>query len=384
MRFACVWVLAAGCADPGEQVTGATLVTVADVDGVVTVTGPGYSMGFAADGVRMPSRFVVDGQETFGNDTDVCARESNAGIGLIPAVNANSETQGQIQSTLVRRLDGPLVAKIDVTYEVAYSCDDALQTLSGTSHFSFFPSGRIVRFDEHVVPASDTLPPSAACGCQNTTPPGAYTFTSYWAFSPTGAIQANGFGEQQAKGAVVGNACTIYSDRAIAVNPDTEGKTRLSPHDAASHVFEFDSAVTSLTNEERFLFSALQVSTADSLGVGNCTDLVLQLVDEPLVIGDEEAAPTASDGINAGIYVGKMPHPAKFEIELPAGGTIVPGGFAVAVNLGGATRGTVTKNPPIDRDGPVAFTQTDDQGNTLFYFPEPLEPAQTITIEPIF
>ncbi|MEO8701903.1 MAG: hypothetical protein ABI867_17795 [Kofleriaceae bacterium] len=387
MRRVCLLVLVTSCVESPEQITGASFVTVTDVDGDVTVNGPTYSMGFASSGVRMPNRFVLDGKETFAIDSvDTCANESNAGIGVFPAVNANSETQFVSRSTLVRRLEGPVVAKIDVTYEVDYSCNAMLQTLSGTSHFIFFPSGRIVRFDEHVLPASEPLPASPQCGCQDASPGGAYTFSSYWAFNPENATLADGFGAPRAKGDLTGNACTIYPDRAIGIAPGMEGQTRLAPHSAASHVFEFVSEAASLVNEEQFLFTALQVSPADSLGPGDCTELVLQLVDEPINIGGEcdantDACPRTG---NDAIYVGTTPHPNPFDIKLPPGGTTIPGGFAVAVNLGGATRGIVTKSPPIDRDGPVAFTQADDQGNILFYFPEPLDATQTITIEPIF
>lgn len=379
MRRACfLAALAAGCEDPG-QLESPTLVTLTDVGGVVTVTTPVYTMSFSATGVRMPDRLIVEGQEMFGVDRDVCARESRAGIAVFPAVVAAAGMQGTAtRSGLVHPLDGPIVAKVAVDYEVDYSCSDTRQTLKGTSLFTFFPTGRITRFDQMVEPSTTPLELSPQCGCQDSASPNNYFFTSYWAFTPTGATMVDEFGVEHGQGDVVrGLACTIYPDRALGVIFD-ESTSRLAPNDAAAHVHDFVGGEPSLSNEAKFLGSTVQIVTQDGLGPPDCGSLLGQAVFSALNIGNDLLPNPGVDGI----YTSPTPHPTTFEVRLPSGGTTLPAGFAIAVDLGGAEHAVLTRDPAPAAGNPVAFTQRDENGRFVFVFPEALDETQKITIEP--
>jgi hypothetical protein len=371
-------VLLAGCADPGTFVAGPALVTVTDNAGRVTVTTPNYTIDFAPTGVRMPDRFVVEGEEMFGTDPELCNKESFAGIGVFPAVNAIAGDQGTAQrSTLDHPMTGPFIAKVNVSYEVDYECGGP-QTLKGQTLFTFFPTGRIVREDRGVQPSSTTLTKTANCGCQQgANPPSDLFFTSYWAFTRSDAEQVNNEGTVVTEG--VDQACNIYPDRAIAISwQGQDPTTRIGPNAAASFVYDLASGVDSLPAAPRGLFSGIQVSTANGLARTECNDLLLHLADGPIMIANELLEFTGIDGI----YRPKNPHPDTFDI-VTDGANPVPAGFAASIDLGGATHAVVTRTPAkpdfvlVQREEGVA-----DDKHFIFVFPDGLAPGEKITIEP--
>jgi len=132
------------------NIRGARTLMLTDDD---TVQGDGFVMKFSPTGVRLPSSLVHGDTEVFAAST--CPNPSRVGVSIEPfetAVGGRLPVGFDSTRNFTEvKLRGPAVAQIAVTYDVPYSCAGP-QSLRGTSTFTMFPSGRIVRND--VVQAS--------------------------------------------------------------------------------------------------------------------------------------------------------------------------------------------------------------------------------------
>ena len=367
----------AGCASI-DSAPGLVTPAITVTNDPVVVSGPALELDFSATGTHMPDHLKSsDGTELLGSD-DPCTGSSQIGFAVSPAVSAVAGMTGTgVQSTVSVVESGPVLAKVHVAFAVNYACPNA-ETLQGTSDFTIFPSGRIVREDLNVQPSTDTLEKTGTCGCQQESDAANFKnfyFGTFYAFDPTGATQVQADGTAVPDGVFA--ACTMYAQRAVAVQFDqfqSGVSTRYHAQKTASHAYDWASDQTELAPAQQGTTSAIFVSNKAPASLAECGGLIGRLADVPLAIGTETPAKTGHDGV----YRAITPHPEPFVIK-PVTDNIPPG-FAIAVDLGGADHATIVRSP--DLGTPPAMVQREQGTTFLIYFPDGLAPGETITITP--
>ncbi|HEY5938705.1 MAG TPA: hypothetical protein VIU61_28835 [Kofleriaceae bacterium] len=364
---------------------GDDVVTVAYQNGGVQVRGPIteggvplYEMTFpdTSDEIGMPDSFKIGGRETLSLPPDDCNRERRIGVALFPA---GVVTSGDIasfggESNVETIVEAPGLAKVRVTYDIDYQCP-TLQTFSGESIFTFFPSGRIVREDIEISPSSSTIDPQGAnfaCGCGFTDIP--FYFTSFWSFDANGSDEQVDANNMEPRDGITSQACTMYPTHGVGVAwPDAS--TRFHPSVASTHVYDFLANQQSIPEgESGSVTSAVQVHDGVRTP-GTCGNMLAQLADPRLLVGDEQLGSTDHDGI----YRPSEEHDDTTVLTTDDG---IPGSWAISINLGGATHGRVTRSPPLD-DFVRFHADPESEGNTVFVFLQGLAPGESITIEPL-
>lgn len=375
------------CANvPDPPDFGPDLVSVTRAAGGLTVRGPLtvanqplFEMSFPSptEGVPMPDSLKVGDRETLRLAPDGCNSESRIGVALFPAGVAVSGALDPALTVadagLETLVEAPGMVKVSVTYAVDYTCPDP-ETLSGQTVFTFFPSGRIVRQDLNIKPSTDPLDPGGqaiTCGCAPAEVP-RFFFTSFYAFDDAG-VQLDANDTMPPADNTTKEACTMFETHGVGVSWPTPN-VRYRPNAAASHVFDFEANASTVSNAPRTVTSAIQVHDGPHTS-GTCAQVLAQLADLPIRIGDERLLMTANDGI----YRPTKPHASETEIR--PDGTAIPGSFAVSINLGGARHADVYREP--DRaDFYRIHRDPETPGNFVFVFLDGLEEGESITIEP--
>ncbi|HEX7701237.1 MAG TPA: hypothetical protein VF403_10955, partial [Kofleriaceae bacterium] len=334
-----VWVLllVAACADvpTPPQFDGPGLVVSTDSIGthVDSYNSNIFSFIFSATGAKLPIYLTANGEDYLGTST-ACAADSGVGFTIAPALTVAGGSPAS--TSMLTVIDpGPGVVKVRVAFNSAYSCPTATAII-GTSDFTIFPSGRIVREDS-VTPTTQELTPSATCGCASAQQN--FTFSSAWTFDGAGATQV-----QEDNSAVAPDvflACTMYGAThpglGVSFANITGSHTRFHTGATATHAIDFDADATSLATDTKPMTSALQIGAATE----TCHQLLVPLVDVPLQIGAQTYAYTDHDGVYRDVNGGA--HTAAFDIVATT--KPVPPGFAVSVDLGGADHATIVKTP---------------------------------------
>jgi hypothetical protein len=379
-----VWalILVSACADAPTppQFDGPGLVASTDsingtrVDSYNDNTN-GFSFLFSTTGAMLPSALYANGENYLGTST-ACADDSGIGFTIAPALTVAGGSPASTSTVTV--IDpGPGVAKVRVEFNSAYSCP-AATAISGTSDFTFFPSGRIVREDS-VTPTTQVLAPSATCGCASAQQN--FTFSSAWTFDGVGATQVQDDNSPVAPDVFL--ACTMYGTTypglGVSFANISGAHTRFHTGATATHAIDFAADATSLTTDTKQMTSAIQIGTMQkgtSVVTETCHELLVPLVDVPLQIGTETYPYTDHDGIYRDVNGGA--HTEAFDIVATT--APVPPGFAVSLDLGGADPATTVRTP--DLGVAVGIPQHEADTHYLIFFPDGLGVGETITITP--
>lgn len=372
-----------GCANTPPALFNEPVIRVTEVETEgVRVFAPTFELDFAASNLRLPEHLIVNHVDVLGAD-DPCAGESRVGLAVTPAIQASAGgSAGRSVSTVLAR--GPAMAKVSVSYEISYTCPGS-ERMTGTTEFTIFPSGRIIREDIQVSPSSDTLTITGRCGCRSETDvsPKEFVFSSYWAFDPTGATQVDNNGNAVDKIAAdqLYRACTKYNQHAIGVAWLVEDmvpkpSARFHGHRTASHRLDFPPSVSDrmmLAPDRKSVRSAIQISVAPLAQGSDCEAVLAALADVPLTIGSTVFEKTSHDGI----YRDDAIHNTPFDVV--AGDVAVPAGFAISVDLGGANHAAISHD---QAGSPVATVQRELGNRFVIVFRDGLAPGERLTIEP--
>jgi len=365
----CVLVcsVVASCASP-EPRAGEPVISV--VASHVISSGPiAYDLGFATIGLPMPEHLMFGGTDWIANG-EACALESGVGVNLYPAIRAIASSDGGDLpsatgvSGLVVEMAGPAVARVRARWAVDYTCEGHTNTASGDALFTLFPTGRIIRHDQHVIGSNVGLNGgSGACGC---TGGGSYFLTSSWAFpdSVTNTSEQGAALPEPAPGVV--RACAIDHEHGIALAwPDDH--TRIHPNGANAWVYDWTNNATTITVGEHELVTRMQLGS-----IGDCATLLAGLAAPELQIAGHPTSLSAD-----GIYEVAGTPAGTFTIETAGA---VPAGWAVEVDLGGATH--VKLHGGADESAGWYVLQRDPIAmRTLIYFRDALAAGSTITVE---
>lgn len=383
------------CADPGATPSFPTLVEVRTPDNVQTDllidvknldTGDlGYVVAFH-NGHGLPTTLSYNSQSQILGEGPP-PFETLIGTAIFPgAIAAGPLAQAPADVLVV--LDGPAVAQTKVTYSVPYECNGMPQHLSGTSTFTFFPGGRIVRFDNAT--ANDTALERAMTTNDFTCNAGMMNdsvlfFTSFWTFLDMSSMITTPDGtaiDTGAQGFIDYNqssACFRYPDLGVHIGIRYTGsQTRvidnvevMRPDAGSADRFVFDFARNPPMLDAGFqdeVGSAIQLSPS---AVATCQSLLDPLEDRGVFVNDR-TTPLDRDGIysdSGGNYGDR--------VTIQAGSRGLLPGFVVAlagvhghlrVASSGAGQFYV---PQLDRDGQ----------RTLIWFRDALEPGATIEVE---
>jgi len=385
MRCATFLGVLVGCATPSEPLLIGDPPIKVSSGPPVRVSGPDYEMEFSPTGVYLPSSLLVGASrvEALGS-SDECGLD-HAGIAILPALAISASTRSfAARSEIATPLTGPAVARVHVTFEVDYMCP-GLETAAGAVDFTFFPSGRIVRHDLEIRPSTNRLGLVGNCGCQHVTNPSDFQplyFWSYWAFTKDEArkqVRRDG-SEVTSADSNVPESCTMYAARSVGVRwtPLSEDtNVVLDGSDTADHFFEWptDPNREHLDPTPQSVSSAIQLSNRPWSAPSDCAGVLDALAMPPLATGDELLASTDPDGI----YRDPARHTSAFTIK-PLSDSI-PAGFAVSVDLGGASHATLTRSPDAER---VGIVQREAGDRFLIVFDAGLAPSESVTIDPSF
>ena len=264
-RWVVFAVVAGACAAKPANPIGGALLDVDRTTGRVSTTGAApiqFSIEFADHGIRMPQSLFLGGVDRLG--TDDCPFASGIGIGVFPALTAAAPQRNGADATSTLTVDwaGPVVARVEVAWSAPYTCSGGAQEADGTSRFTIFPNGRIVRYDIAKPSTTMLVRDGAACGCGADSDLG---FMTFWTFTHVTAVDRAG--APWADGAQAG--CAIYPDHTIGVAwPD--GSTILG-ETAATSAFAYTWTANSATlaAEQQHLTSAILLS--DQTSAATCS-----------------------------------------------------------------------------------------------------------------
>src|SRR5262249_2794699 len=139
-----------------------------------------FAIELADHGVRMPQSLFIDSVDRLGTET--CPVDSGVGIGVFPALDAVAPQRGGPDATGTIQVvwPGPVVGRVEVTWSTTYDCSGGSQQANGTSRFTIFPNGRVVRYDVATPSTTMLVQDGGSCGCGGQSN---YGFSTFWAFA---------------------------------------------------------------------------------------------------------------------------------------------------------------------------------------------------------
>ena len=124
-------------------------------------TGPGYGLHFADTAPHYPDRFLVGTEDVLAQSTH-CADASLMGTSIYPAIRSDAPgDEAMVDVTLVS--PGPNVARLVIGWQAPLGGSCGLAGV--TTSWTFFPDGRILRYDSVTGGQSG----ATACSCDGTT-----------------------------------------------------------------------------------------------------------------------------------------------------------------------------------------------------------------------
>jgi len=154
-----------------------------------TAKGPDFSLHFAGDGFHFPDKLTIGSiDDVLGHAPEGCHDESAVGITIAPTLRISADSKAtQATNALMPVLRGPAAVQVKLDWASQFQCADNSSVLPrGTSTFTVFPDGRIVRDDrlEDPNPQNPPAPVAGVCICDpNETTTSGFTVSSHWTFA---------------------------------------------------------------------------------------------------------------------------------------------------------------------------------------------------------
>jgi len=255
----------ADAALPGECGNGAADQATALMSGTsVCAAGPGYVLRFPARGFDYPDQLRIGSQDLLGTTT-TCNEDDRVGITVYPIARFSSDTvaTGETASATIV-LAGPVVAKVVVnwSWQPAAACTSS-GAFMGSSMFTLFPDGRLVRYDQLTTPSvTSQMPCDCGSGGQAFFPSAYMTFESGMTITDqSGTTVAPGTSHGTDLPALV---CASDSGWAIGVAQQNPARGRIMPDGGAIALTEDFGTLgaTSLSAGTQSATTAYQIGTA--------------------------------------------------------------------------------------------------------------------------
>lgn len=382
-------VLAAGCFDvPPFAPAGAVAFEERGTGGVVTGTAGTlpFTLHFAeGNGFHFPDQLLVGETDVFGHHAAAgCFEEDEVGIIIDPTPRLSANSGANIvRNVLEPVLRGPAAVQVKLDWATSFPCNQN-RAPNGTSTYTVFPDGRIVRFDRFSDSSMSPISPSL-CSCGDTAQ--LFDISTYWTLTRTGSLglftrATDEVQELPIDGQAISNQSAACIDR---------GAQQISfgwAEGPGQHVIrgreplvgfgrELEIGATTLTAFEYTDGSALFI------GASGCDDGMKRAIGhadpDPLKVGDTLVMPSPRDGIYGGATASGeaglvVPASGSVEVEGPLGTS-----FAVWVRFAGGTdavRATLES-----KSGAWYMPQRVDDRSWILWFREGLSQGQKIKIE---
>jgi hypothetical protein len=313
------------------------VVSVVMNDDAADVTGPGYTLRFSTDGALFPFQLNPAGQLLMGGG-QMCSDESAMGLAIYPLLRVNGADQaGMGTPSLTILASGPYVGSVQVLWSGTLPCSDGSSSaIFGRSRFSFFPDGRISRFDTLHNSGTHAAADCTACVGGMATEFVVTTYTTLIvdgnAFMTDGNLVNAGHGAEAMPGA---STCMSERGQSIAF-AWTDAATRLrvaaAPPPARTIAFVKDwhrGATLPITTWEAT--THMGIST-QACGVLESRIVPHSEADHQLVIAGVPMSAALIDGIYGTAEDDTDGYPVTFPVTLSAAATPLPNippGFAV-------------------------------------------------------
>jgi hypothetical protein len=350
-----------------------------------TASGPGFALRFAdGAGFHFPDALLIDGVDVLGHDTgQSCFDQDGVGFVIAPSPRISASGGATVVTNLLAAvLRGPAIVQTKLDWATRLACNSA-RNPGGTSTFTVFPDGRIVRFDTLVDPSSSEISAST-CACD---PAGVdFTVSTFWTLARSQFTDLyrpdmpGKFPLPVKNGEVIGNtdsSCVDDGARQVAFAWRKSIGTTIRGGDQ-SVAFGFDFFIGASVLQD---FS-LSYSSAAFIGRRGCEAAFARVEEHlrpsKLTINSVSTEPSERDGI----YGGDTGSGA-LGIDLPSDRAEITGttksAYAVWVRFSrsaGAVRATRT-----GATGPWYLPQRVDERSWIIWFRDPLQTGQTVTIE---
>ncbi|HEX5061817.1 MAG TPA: hypothetical protein VFV99_20760 [Kofleriaceae bacterium] len=386
---------AVGDGSDADASIGGPLVHIEPAGLGAIVTAPRYEMRFSQDGSLFPYQLNVGAnrENMVLGGSEHCADESGIGVALYPAWRANGLDQaGMGTPSLEIAADGPYVGQIRLSWSQSLSCGAGAGSLTGHTVYSFFPDGRLARYDD-----VDNGPARDASDCSICTPNGqassTFFLTSYTTLiADNNATSTDGnlatldtYGEELMPGPGL-STCIAQRGTSIAfswINAPTRVRVAAAPPTSQARTLAFV--------KDMFTGGTLGASagwaTTTQMGISSEACGVLEnriaefsVDDHQLLINGNSLGAAQVDGIYGG-YPQVSGYPVDFPVTLQPSGAQprIPAGFAVWLYSQPIPQ-TMTLTHSGGHTGNWYYEQRVDQNSVVFWFNVSLEQGQTITI----
>ncbi|HWO26915.1 MAG TPA: hypothetical protein VNO30_49635 [Kofleriaceae bacterium] len=376
---------------PEEAVT----FTAADTGGVVAgkiASGLPFELEFpgVGGGIGFPNALRINGTDVLGHDPgQACNQEDEVGILFSPAPRISASGGAPpVTSLLSPVLPGPAVVQMKLDWATRLACNSE-RSPGGTSTFTVFPDGRIVRHDTITDPSSADISLSQ-CTCAG--PSSGFNIATFWtiargAFSklrhsglPDDVLQLPTIGEELPN---YGWSCVDDGTRQMSfVWSKNEGVRIRGRDQLIGFGFEFR-----LLNDQTPGTLSLENDSVIFIGrSAGCMDTEARADDyiDPLELKVNGVAMKPS--LRDGIYGGDAGDGAPPGVELAEGDHFeltgqVRNPYAVWLRFPRAV--DALRAVRVGATGVWYVPQRVDDRSWILFFKEPLASGQTITVEPI-
>lgn len=388
-------VLAAGCfsVPPYEPKTRVSY-TEAGTGAIVAGTDPGndFALRFAdGDGFHFPDALMIDGVDVMGHDpVQGCYREDETGLLIAPAPRISAHGPAEpVKSGLTPVLHGPAVVQVKVDWTTKLTCDN-IHNPGGTSTFTVFLDGRIVRHDTIDDPDKSMLSPvSCACEPPPSDPERLFNISTYWTLARAGLSDLHL--PDEAPQPLPDPASGGFSNKLVSCVNGGGYQVAFAWSDVRDTSIRTTDALISFgrtvaVGATDLVGFSTKESSAIFIEHGSCAT-ALARADEhtdpsSLTINKVSTKPAARDGIYGGD--GGVVEPGiELEEDRAELSGLVPDSFAVWLRFSrsvDAVRATLEGG---DAKGEWYLPQRVDDRSWILWFREPLLIDQKITIEPI-
>lgn len=348
-----------------------------------TASGPGFALHFATGtGFHFPDRLAIDGSDILGHDPDsACFAENEAGIQLKPTPRISADGDAvQVENQLATALRGPAVVQVQLAWATRLSCS-TMRAPHGTSTFTVFPDGRIVRRD--TLDDASSMPLTAitcACDSQGNT----FTVSSYWTLDRTPFHEVD-LPQEDPRPVPMGDSDLANVQLACLAGTSYHVGSAWRDHDQST--IHGSDAVVALGRYRIFgdsNFDAFPWDTSAALFIDRSgCDAVLRRAREyadpsPLTVNGTAVIASERDGIyggDTGDGPGIALAAARAEITGP-----VDDAFAVWLQF---PRSVEAVRASLDgATGAWYLPQQIDDRSWILWFRDPLHAGQTIVVEP--
>lgn len=388
-----VMVLVTGCLSvPPYEPKPLVSYTEDNTGTTVAGTGAGFALHFAGgDGFHLPDTLMIDGTDVMGHDSTVsCSGQDEAGLQISPAPRISAHGGAMIgENRLVPVLRGPAIVQVKHEWTTRFAPSCTTRTPGGTSTFTVFPDGRIVRHDTISDPDSSPLP-STMCACGSDT---RFNLATYWtlAKAPFQFLYSPNMNQPEMIPGLVeitnfDKACLAGSAYQVAFawhDPEDTPDDAMNQH-ASDTVVHFGNASIQLGRNGRS--SQLSLDETSAMFIGH--DCVLQIeraqkyiTPASLMINKSATTPARDNGIYGGDN-GSDGQPGfalsgsdRAELIGPLGSP-----FAVWLRFPHAVD-TIRATHPGSKGAWYVPQRVDDR-SWIVWFPDPLMDTQPIVIEP--